>query len=177
MIVLASPAVSRLPMTPAVARRAIRLDRPVATNTRLHHHIYTHRACHGNRKGSGARMLGRQFLRRGTSMRTSTGGMPALKRGSTHMRIAETTLNLREAHIEKVCTLSSYSCHVLSYFGDSSMTPATPRSVCCVPRIPAQVTSWGRTCPVVPPPSVPRSTLGKFLRQRAHSKYFGVLKC
>lgn len=175
MIVLASPAVSRLPMTPAVAGRAIRPDWPVATNTRLHHHIYTHRACHGNRKGSGARMLGRQFLRRGTSKRTSTGGMPALKRGSTHMRIAETTLNLRVVHIEKVCTLSSYSRHVFSYLGGSSMASAVPRSVCCVPRIPVQVGVG--LVPWFLPNSVPRSTLGKFLRQRAHSKHFSVLKC
>lgn len=166
MIVLASPAVSRRPMTPTVARRTTGLDRQVTTNTRLHHHIYTLRACHGNRKGPGARMLGRQFLRHGTSMRTRTGGMPALKRGSTHMRIAETTLNLRGTHIEKVCTLSSYSCHVLSYFGDSSMAPAVPRSVCCVPRIPAQV-GFGLV-PWFTPHPVPRSTLGKFLHQRAH---------
>jgi hypothetical protein len=35
-------------------------------------------------------------------MHTNIGGMPASKRGSTHMRIAEITPNRRELIIEKV---------------------------------------------------------------------------
>jgi hypothetical protein len=61
-------------------------------------------------------MLGRRFLRRGTnSMRTSIGGMPASKRGSTHMRIAEITLNRRELNTEKVRIFTSQSIQV-SFF-------------------------------------------------------------
>ena len=102
MIVLASPAVSPPRMTLAVAPTATSPDRPVATTTRRLYQIYTHRVHQGVRKRSGERMLGRRFLRRGTSMRTSIGGMPASKRGSTQMRIAEITPNRRELLIEKV---------------------------------------------------------------------------
>jgi hypothetical protein len=60
-------------------------------------------------------MLGRRFLRRGTnSMRTSIGGMPASKRGNTHIHIAEITLNLRELSIEKVRIFTSQSVQVSS---------------------------------------------------------------
>lgn len=156
MIVLASPAVSRPPMTLAVAPTATRPDRPVATNTRPPHQIYTHRVYQEGRKGSGVRMLGRRFLHRGTSMRTSIGGMPASKRGSTHMRIAEITPNLRELIIEKVRIFLSLSIQVLPsrdlFRGLFVVSPGFSKS-------------WGRTCPVVlVPRPVPRSTLGKILR-------------
>lgn len=117
MTVLASRAVSHPPMTLAGAPIATRPDRPVATNTRPPHQIYTHRVYQGGRKGSGVRMLGRRFLRRGTNnMRTSIGEMPASKRGNTHMRIAEITPNRRELSIEKVRIFTSESIQVSFFF-------------------------------------------------------------
>lgn len=136
MIVLASPAVSHPPMTLAVAPTATSPDRPVATSIRLLHQIYTHRVHQGRRKGSGGRMLGRRFLRRGTSMHTSIGGMPASKRGSTHTHIAEITPNRRELLIEKVCVfLSPVIAVSFLVRRDHRLPRALPRSVCCVPRI------------------------------------------
>jgi hypothetical protein len=62
-------------------------------------------------------MLGRRFLRCGTNnMRTSIGGMPASKRGNTHMRIAEITPNRRELSIEKVRIFTSESIQVSFFF-------------------------------------------------------------
>lgn len=163
MIVLASRAVSRPPMTLAVAPTATRPDRLVATNTPPPHQIYTLRVYQGGRKGSGVRMLGRRFLRRGTnSMRTSIGGMPASKRGSTHMRIAEITPNLREPSIEKVRIFTSQSIQVHFWSGESRSLCNSEVCLLCPPdsrRVGVGLVPWFSF-----PRPAPRSTLGKILR-------------